>query len=72
MALARANTEKHNWDVLTECYILSSDPGLDGIRYELIDRCLDNELEVSDKGFAFWTPEGTHIEQSRSPLAPEA
>jgi hypothetical protein len=59
MALARTNTEKHYGDVLTEGYILESDSGLDGIRFELVDRGLDNHLEISDKGFAFWAPEGT-------------
>ena len=59
VGLARANTEKHYGDVLTEGYILKSESGLEGIRLELTDRGLDNHLEVSDVGFAFWTPAGT-------------
>jgi hypothetical protein len=59
VGLARANTEKHYGDVLTEGYILKSESGLDGIRLELADRGLHNHLEVSDAGFAFWTPADT-------------
>src|SRR6185369_9687356 len=59
VALAHANTEKHYGDSLTEGYILKSDSGLDGIRSELVDRGLDDHLEVSNQGFAFWVPAGT-------------
>lgn len=58
-ALARTNTEKHYGDVLAEGYILKSESGLEGIRLELADRGLDNHLEISNEGFAFWTPTGT-------------
>ena len=68
VALARANTEKHYGDVLTEGYILKSDSGLDGIRSELIDRGLDDHLEISKEGFAFWAPNGTSYKTKSQPV----
>jgi len=67
VAMARANTEKHYGDVLSEGYILKSDSGLDGIRLELVDRGLDANLEVANAGFAFWAPEGTTYRSKSRP-----
>lgn len=67
VALARANTERHYGDIITEGYILNSTTGLEGIRSELMDRGLDNHLEISDAGFAFWTPTGTSYETKSQP-----
>jgi hypothetical protein len=65
--IARSNTEKHYGDVLAEGYILRSSDGLDGIRRELLDRGLDAHLEVSNAGFAFWTPTETSYRSKSTP-----
>ena len=67
LTLARTNTEKHYGDVLTETYILRSTSGLVGIRSELLDRGLDDHLEDSKAGFAFWTPAGTSYRTKSRP-----
>ena len=67
VALARANTERHYGDVLTEGYILKSESGLDGIRTELAERGLDPHLEVATAGVAFWAPEGTTYRSKSRP-----
>ena len=67
VALARSNTEKHYGDVLGEGYILKSTTGLEGLRNELASRGLSTHLEVSDAGFLFWTPEGTHYRSKSRP-----
>jgi hypothetical protein len=69
VTLARANTQKHYGDVLTEGYILKSDSGLDGIRHELAERGLDSHLEVSSAGFVFWAPEGSSYRSKSTPVA---
>jgi hypothetical protein len=67
VALARANTERHYGDVLTEGYILKSESGLDGIRTELVERGLDPHLEIATAGFVFWAPEGTAYRSKSRP-----
>jgi hypothetical protein len=68
VALARSNTEKHYGDVLTEGYILRTDAGIDRLRRELTDRGLSEHLEISDSGFLFWTPEGSHYRTKSEPV----
>ena len=65
--LARTNTEKHYGDVLTEGYVISTEEGVDGLRRGLTDRGLSPHLEISDSGFLFWTPEGTHYRTKSQP-----
>ena len=67
VALARSNTEKHYGDVLTEGYIIKSEEGTEGLRRELADRGLSTNLEVSDSGFLFWAPEGSHYRTKSTP-----
>jgi hypothetical protein len=59
VALARANTEKHYGDVLTEGYIIETEEGLDGLRQGLEERGLSATLELPPSGAVFWVPEGT-------------
>ena len=68
VSLARSNTEKHYGDVLTEGYIIETVRGIEGIRSELVDRGLAANLEVSDLGFLFWAPEGTHYRTKSQPV----
>jgi hypothetical protein len=67
VSLARANTEKHYGDVLTEGYVLESESGLDGIREQLKQKGLSSTLEVSASGFAFWAPEGSSYRSKSRP-----
>src|SRR5688572_13966616 len=57
VALARANTEKHYGDVLTEGYVIETTDGIEGVRRELRERGLSDHLEVSKSGMLFWAPE---------------
>lgn len=59
VALARANTEKHYGDVLTEGYIIETEDGLEGVRRELEQRGLPPNLELPPSGAVFWAPPGT-------------
>jgi len=59
IALARANTEKHYGDVLTEGYIIETDEALEGVRRELEQRGLPPNLETPPSGAVFWAPPGT-------------
>jgi hypothetical protein len=65
--LARSNTEKHFGDVLSKRYILESDDGIEGLRLELKERGLPNNLEQSKSGFLFWAPEGTNYRSKSTP-----
>jgi hypothetical protein len=67
VALARSNTEKHYGDVLTEGYIVKSEDGTEGLRRGLAERGLSTQLEISDSGFLFWAPEGTHYRTKSMP-----
>jgi hypothetical protein len=67
VSLARANTDKHYGDILTEGYVLTSHAGLDGIREELERKGLSPNLEVSSAGFAFWAPPGTSYRSKSRP-----
>ena len=67
VALARSNTEKHYGDVLGEGYILKSTTGVEGLREELAARGLSTHLEISEAGFVFWAPEGTHYRSKSKP-----
>ena len=67
VALARSNTEKHYGDLLTEGYIVKSEDGTEGLRRGLAERGLCTRLEVSDSGFLFWVPEGTHYRTKSTP-----
>lgn len=65
--LARSNTEKHYGDVLGEGYIVQSDNGQEGLRQQLEAKGLSAHLEISDAGFLFWAPEGTHYRSKSRP-----
>jgi hypothetical protein len=67
VALARANTEKHYGDVLTEGYIIETVDGIEGVRRELRERGLSDHLEVSKTGMLFWAPEGTDYRSRSDP-----
>ncbi|ADB17653.1 hypothetical protein Psta_2988 [Pirellula staleyi DSM 6068] len=59
VALARAHTEKHYGEVLTEGYIIETEEGLEGVRHELEQRGLPPNLELPPSGAVFWAPPGT-------------
>lgn len=59
VALARANTEKHYGDVLTEGYVIETEDGIDGVRRELEARGLPSSLELPPSGAVFWAPPDT-------------
>jgi len=65
--LARSSTEKHYGDVLTEGYIIETEEGTEGLRRGLADKGLSPHLEISNSGFLFWTPEGTHYRSKSRP-----
>lgn len=65
--LARANTEKHYGDVLSEGYIIETVDGIEGLRKELRERGLSDHLEVSPTGLLFWAPEGTRYRSKSTP-----
>ncbi|MCK6472986.1 MAG: hypothetical protein L6R28_14680 [Planctomycetes bacterium] len=65
--LARANTEKHYGDVLSEGYIVQSDDAVEGLRQKLKEKGLPAHLEISDAGFLFWAPEGTRYRSKSRP-----
>jgi hypothetical protein len=67
VALARANTEKHYGDVLTEGYIFETADGIEGVRRELRERGLSDHLEISKSGMLFWAPEGTDYRSRSAP-----
>lgn len=67
IAVARANTEKHYGDVLTEGYLIETDEGIEGIREGLKERGLPAHLESAEAGFVFWTPEGTKYRTKSKP-----
>lgn len=67
VALARANTEKHYGDVLTEGYIIETEEGLEGVRRGLKERGLAPNLELPPSGAVFWAPEGTHYRTKSAP-----
>lgn len=67
VSLARANTEKHYGDVLTEGYVIETDGGLEGVRRELEKRGLDANLELSPSGAVFWAPAGTRYRTKSTP-----
>lgn len=68
LELARTNTEKHYGDVLVAGYVLRSSTGLDGIRAELVDRGLDDNLETQPSALAFWAPIGTMYRSRTRPV----
>lgn len=59
VALARANTEKHYGDVISEIYVIKTDEDLEGVRRELDQRGLPPNLELAPLGAVFWAPPGT-------------
>lgn len=65
--LARANTEKHYGDVLTEGYVIETDGGLDGVRRELEKRGLDANLELPPSGAVFWARAGSRYRTKSTP-----
>lgn len=67
VALARANTEKHYGDVLTEGYVVETEDGLEGVRRELEKRGLSTYLELSPSGAVFWAPVGSHYRTKSKP-----
>jgi hypothetical protein len=67
VALARANTEKHYGDALTEGYIIETEEGLEGLRRGLKERGLAPNLELPPSGAVFWVPEGTHYRSKSVP-----
>lgn len=58
VALARANTEKHYGDVLTEAYVIETEDGIEGVRRALLERGLTSTLALPPSGAAFWAPPG--------------
>lgn len=67
VSLARANTEKHYEDVLTEGYVIETDDGLEGVRRELQERGRDPHLELPPSGAVFWAPAGTRYRTRSAP-----
>ena len=67
VALARANTEKHYGDVLTEGYVIETDDGLDGVRRELEKKGLSAHLEEPPSGAVFWAPAGSSYRTKSQP-----
>jgi hypothetical protein len=65
--IAVENTKKHYGDVLTEGYVIEVKDGLKGVRRELKKRGLPANLETSEAGFSFWTPEGTKYRTKSQP-----
>ena len=67
VALARANTEKHYGDVLSEGYVIEVEDGLDGVRRELGKRGLSPNLELPPSGAVFWAPPGSRYRSKSAP-----
>lgn len=67
VALAKANTEKHYGDVLTEGYIIETTEGLEGVYQELRERGLAPNLEMPSSGAVFWAPSGTQYRTKSKP-----
>jgi hypothetical protein len=67
VAMARANSEKHYGDVLTEGYVIETEDGLEGVRQELENRGLVPNLELPPSGAVFWAPPGTRYRSKSAP-----
>ncbi|SEL51667.1 hypothetical protein SAMN05428989_1825 [Pseudoxanthomonas sp. GM95] len=67
VALAKANTEKHYGDVLSEAYVIETDDGLDGLRRALEQRGLAANLELPPSGAVFWAPPGSTYRSKSTP-----
>lgn len=67
VALARANTEKHHGDLLTEGYVIETTEGLEGLRRELEKRGLPPTLDMPPSGAVFWAPAGSEYRSKSAP-----
>ena len=67
ITVAQQNTEKHYGDVLTEGFIIDTPDGLEGLRQELVERGLPDNLEAPPSGVIFWAPPGTTYRSKSTP-----
>ena len=61
------STERTYGDVIARKYVLRSKTGIEGLRAELKNVNLNQDLEVSKSGFAFWVPENTKYKSKSQP-----
>ncbi len=61
------STERTYGDVIAKKYVLRSKTGIEGLRAELKNVNLNQDLEVSKSGFAFWVPENTKYNSKSQP-----
>jgi hypothetical protein len=67
VAVVSASTERTYGDVVARRYIVSSAIGIAGLRSELKRFGLGESMEVSELGFAFSVPEGSHYKTKSTP-----
>jgi hypothetical protein len=67
IAAAQQNTLKNYGDILTEGYIIDTVEGVEGLRKELAERGLADNLEVPPSGAIFWAPPGTKYRSKSAP-----
>jgi hypothetical protein len=61
------STERTYGDVISKKYVLRSRTGIEGLKDELKNVSLNQSLEVSKSGFAFWVPENTQYRSKSQP-----
>lgn len=66
-SLVVESTERTYGDVIAKKYVIRSKKGIEGLKEELKNVGLNQSLEVSKSGFAFWVPENTKYRSKSQP-----
>ena len=67
VAVVSASTERTHGDVIANRYVATSTTGIAGLGAELKRLGLNESMEVSDRGFAFAVPCGSHYRTKSTP-----